>query len=130
LAGIGQHDIAADNRGTVMKKLALLATAGALVLGSAASADDGDDNAFKLVNQSKVTATIMTTMLTSGQWSNNWLATPLSAGQTRAMRFKAGDDRCEIRTRVAFSDGSEFDTKVNYCGTESVILTDQNLYVK
>ena len=114
-----------------MNKLALLTAAGALLMSSAALADDGDDYAFKLVNQSKATATIMTTILVNGQWSSNWLSTPLSAGQTRALRFNSsGDTRCEIRTRVAFSDGSEFDTKVNYCGTESVILTDENLFVK
>jgi hypothetical protein len=115
-----------------MKKIAVMTAAGAMLIGSAALADDGDDYAFKLINQSKVTATILTTMRVNGQWSNNWLATPLSAGQTRALRFNAssGDTRCEIRTRVAFSDGSEFDTKVNYCGTESLVLTDQNLYVK
>jgi hypothetical protein len=113
-----------------MKHGVYFAAAGLLLGSSAAFASDGDDYAFKLLNVSKATATLFATEMPSGKWSRNWLSSPIGPGQSRALRFKAGDERCEVRTRVVFSDGSEFDTKIDYCGTETIKLTDDNLYVE
>ena len=113
-----------------MKTMTLVAFAAVLLAGTAASAADGDDNAFKLANKSTVPAIQFFTMLKSGKWSNDWLSTPLAAGATRAMHFNAGDDRCEIRTRVVFADQSEFDTPVNYCDVDNVVLTDKTIFTQ
>ena len=64
------------------------------------------------------------------QLEQHWLTTPIKPAQKRALVFAEGDDRCEIRTRISFSDGSKFDTPVDYCGISEVIATDENLYSK
>jgi hypothetical protein len=103
-----------------------LATAGSLA-GSIARADDGDDNKFVLINKSTVDAIQFYTQRKDGTWSKDWLATPLKPGQSRPLHFFAGDARCEVKTRIVFSDTSEFNTPVDYCGTTNVVVTDKTL---
>ena len=113
-----------------MKNVVRIAAIAGMVLASAAQADDGDDNKFKLRNNSAASAIEFVTVLKNGKWSTNWLSTPIKPAQVRALTFKEGDDRCEIRTRITFSDGSKFDTPIDYCGIEEVIATDEKLYSK
>lgn len=101
------------------------AVAGLLLVTSAAQ--DGDDYAFDLFNDTEVAVTQLNTKLTNGQWSSNWLRTRVAPGESRPMRFNAGDDRCEIQTRVTFVDGSYFDGTVNYCGKETLIVTEDEM---
>ena len=110
--------------------LSLAAVAAAALACTPAMAQDGDDYRFVLVNSSAVSAIEFVTMRKNGSWSSNWLTTPIKPAQKRALVFAEGDDRCEIRTRISFSDGSKFDTPVDYCGISEVIATDENLYSK
>lgn len=113
-----------------MKTKLLLAAAAAACMFAAtsASAQDGDDYRFTLVNSSAVSAIEFKTMRKNGTWSGNWLTTVIKPAGKRAMVFNEGDDRCEIRTSITFSDGSKFDTPVDYCGVTEVIATDEKLY--
>jgi hypothetical protein len=118
----------ASRRGNYMKTVACLAILGSLLTASAASANDGDDFTFKLINKSTEPAIQFYTIRKDGKWSGDWLKTPILPGQTRQMNFKdPTDTRCEVRTRVVFGDASEFDTSVDYCGTTAVVVTDKNL---
>ncbi|MEJ7927755.1 hypothetical protein WG908_13445 [Sphingobium sp. AN641] len=111
--------------------IATLFAAAAFGLSPAAhAADDGDDNAFVLVNKSTVDAVQFFTMNKNGNWSNDWLKLPIKPGATRPLKFFAGDERCEIRTRIVFSDASEFDTAIDYCGIANVVVTDKTMFTQ
>ena len=102
------------------------AAAGLLLMTTAAM--DNDDYAFDLFNHTQVAVTQLNTKLTNDQWSRNWLSTAVRPGESRPMRFNASnDDRCEIRTRVTFQDGSYFDGTVDYCGKETLIVTEDEM---
>ena len=109
-------------------KLMLAAAAASLFAATAASAQDNDDYRFTLVNSSAASAIEFVTMRKNGTWSANWLSSVIKPAGKRALVFNEGDDRCEIRTRITFSDGSKFDTLVDYCGVTEVIATDETLY--
>jgi hypothetical protein len=111
-----------------MKTMFAIAAAAATLLVVPAIAQDGDDYRFTLVNHSAVSAIEFVTMRKDGRWSGNWLRTPIKPADKRPLVFAGGDDRCEIRTRITFSDGSKFDTPVDYCGVTQVIATDETLY--
>jgi hypothetical protein len=111
-----------------MKMMMGLAAIAAAFACAPAAAQDGDDYRFELVNSSAASAIEFVTMRKNGTWSGNWLKTPIKPADKRAMVFAEGDDRCEIRTRISFSDGSKFDTPVDYCGVSKVIATDETLY--
>ncbi len=99
-----------------------------MFLAPVALADDGDDAAFVLFNSSSVTAISFQTTRRDGSWSANWLSTPMKAGERRKLRFSdASDDRCTVKTRIQFSDGSKFETPVNYCKMSLVTATDTTL---
>lgn len=110
-------------------KLTLAALAAAIACAPAV-AQDNDDYRFVLVNSSAASAIEFKTMRQDGTWSSNWLRTPIKPAEKRALVFNEGDDRCEVRTRIGFSDGSYFDTPVDYCGISQVIATDEDLYSK
>lgn len=112
-----------------LRLLALLA-ATCVLAAAPARADDGDDNAFILVNKSTVDAIQFFTKRKDGTWSNDWLKLPVKPGAMRPLKFFAGDERCEIRTRVVFADASEFDAPVDYCGTTNLIVTDKNMFAQ
>ena len=111
-----------------MKTLIGLAFAASMLIAPAALAQDGDDYRFVLVNSSAASAIEFVTLRKNGTWSSNWLSSVIKPAGKRALVFNEGDDRCEIRTRITFSDGSKFDTKVNYCDVTEVIATDETLY--
>jgi len=112
-----------------MKTLFRLALGASLLLaGPALSAQDDDDYRFTLVNSSAASVIEFVTMRKNGTWSNNWLSSVIKPAGKRPLVFAEGDDRCEIRTRISFSDGSKFDTVVDYCGISEVIATDETLY--
>lgn len=99
--------------------------AGFLLVGSIAQ--DGDDYAFDLFNDSGVVVTQLNTKKTDGQWSSNWLRTTVQPGESRPMRFNAGDSRCEIQTRVTFADDSYFDRTLNFCDKETLMVTNDEM---
>jgi hypothetical protein len=114
-------------------KLTLAALAAAIACAPAAAQDapDNDDWRFVLFNSSAVSAIEFRTVRKDGQWSGNWLKTPMKPAERRTMVFKDENDRrCEVRTHIGFSDGSEFDTPIDYCGITEVIATDEQLYSK
>ena len=113
-----------------MKPMLTIAALGAVLMGSSALAQDGDDYRFVLVNSSAVSAIEFVTMRKDGTWSRNWLSKPIKPAERQPLVFNEGDDRCEIRTRIGFSDGSTFDTPIDYCGISEVIATDETLYSK
>jgi hypothetical protein len=117
--------------GCLMKmKMLLAALLTTTLAGAPALAADGDDYTFKLVNKSSVDAIQFYTKLQNGKWSNDWLSTPVKPGASRQMTFKGGDTRCEVQTRVVFSDQSEFDTPVDYCKIDNVVVTDKELFTQ
>ena len=100
-----------------------------MLLAPVALADDGDDMSFVLFNSSSVSAITFQTTRRDGTWSGNWLSSPMKAGERRKLTFSdAGDDRCTVKTRIQFSDGSKFETPVNYCKMSLVTATDTTLY--
>lgn len=114
-----------------MKTMIYAAMLGAMFAGTAASANDGDDFTFNLINKSSVPAIQFFTARKDGSWSRDWLKTPIESGETRKLSFyDKTDQRCEVRTRVVFGDASEFDTKVDYCGKSAVVVTDKNLFTQ
>ncbi|CCW19459.1 hypothetical protein EBBID32_38250 [Sphingobium indicum BiD32] len=42
----------------------------------------------------------------------------------------AGDERCEVQTRVVFADASEFNSPVDYCGVTNLVVTDKNMFTR
>lgn len=113
-----------------MKTMIRLALASALLVPAAASAQDKDDYRFTLVNSSAASAIEFATQRKNGTWSANWLRSPIKPAEKRALVFAEGDDRCEVTTRISFSDGSKFETPVDYCDISEVIATDETLYSK
>ena len=101
-----------------------------LIAAPAAQADDGDDNAFVLVNKSTVDAIQFFTKRKDGSWSKDWLKMPVKPATTRSLKFFEGDERCEVQTRIVFSDGSEFDSPVDYCGVTNLVVTDKNMFTQ
>lgn len=115
-----------------MKLFATAATfaAALLLTAPAAHADDGDDNAFVLVNKSTVDAIQFFTKRKNGTWSGDWLKLPVKPATTRALKFFEGDERCEVQTRVVFADASEFNSPVDYCGVTNLVVTDKNMFTQ
>ncbi|MEG8222989.1 hypothetical protein OSJ57_20590 [Sphingomonas sp. HH69] len=115
-----------------MKILTTSATLAAAMLlaAPAAHADDGDDNAFILVNKSSVDAIQFYTKRKNGTWSNDWLRLPIKPATTRALKFNEGDERCEVQTRIVFADASEFNSAVDYCGVTNLVVTDKNMFTQ
>lgn len=101
-----------------------------LIAAPAARADDGDDNAFVLVNKSTVDAIQFYTKRKDGSWSNDWLKMPVKPATTRALKFFAGDERCEVQTRIVFADASEFNSPVDYCGVTNLVVTDKSMFTQ
>ncbi|ETI65354.1 hypothetical protein C100_02490 [Sphingobium sp. C100] len=114
-----------------MKSLiAAVSAAMLLAIAPAAHAGDDDDNAFVLVNKSTVDAIQFYTKRKDGSWSNDWLKLPVKPGATRPLKFFAGDERCEVQTRVVFADASEFNSPVDYCGVTNLIVTDDKMFTQ
>lgn len=113
-----------------MKLKLTVAALAAVIACTPAVAQDDDDYRFVLVNSSAASAIEFKTMRKDGKWTANWLRTPIKPADKRPLVFNEGDDRCEIRTRIGFSDGSHFDTPIDYCGITQVIATDEDLYSK
>ncbi|QGP80038.1 hypothetical protein [Sphingobium sp. CAP-1] len=107
-----------------------LIAATCLAAPATAWANDGDDNAFILINKSTVDAIQFYTKRKDGSWSNDWLKLPVKPGAQRALKFFAGDERCEVGTRVVFADGSEFNSPVDYCGVTNLVVTDKNMFTQ
>ncbi|WP_062731188.1 hypothetical protein [Sphingobium abikonense] len=115
-----------------MKSFAATAAlcAALLIAAPAAQADDGDDNAFVLVNKSTVDAIQFFTKRKDGTWSKDWLKMPVKPATSRSLKFFEGDERCEVQTRIVFADASEFDSPVDYCGVTNLIVTDKNMFTQ
>ena len=108
-----------------------VAAAAALVLGtSAATADDGDDYAFVLVNHSSV-AVDQFNGFAGGEWSDNWLSYQVAPGEQQALRFNSdATDACSVRTRVTFTDDSYFEQVVDFCGVEYLHVSDNRMWTE
>ena len=105
----------------------MAAAAAGLMFATSGATDDGDDYAFNLVNASSVAVTQLNTKRTDGSWSANWLRVRVLPGTTQAMRFAEGDTRCEIVTRVTFADDTYFEDTVDYCGKETLRVSNRTM---
>ncbi|RYX80069.1 hypothetical protein EON83_30205 [bacterium] len=112
-----------------MKNIARIAAVAVLFACAPAGAQDGNDWKFQLVNRSGVAVSGFYTIKRDGKWSTNWIKTQIAPQRTFNMSFfDAKDERCEVRTRITFTDGSNFDTPVDYCGITKVIVNDETMY--
>lgn len=111
-----------------MKTFARIAAAAVLFACTPALAQDGDDWKFQLVNHSDTPISGVYTIRRDGKWSGNWIKTLIAPTRFFNMTFKdPADTRCEVRTRIVFTDGSEYDTPVNYCDITKVIVNDETI---
>lgn len=109
-----------------MKMWKLAAMAGMIATGTAAMAQDGNDWAVQFVNGSTYTVTAIHTQRTDGQWSANWVRTPIRPSQRVAMNFAdPNDTRCQVLTRVTFSNEEYFQEQVDYCAKDYLVVTDE-----
>ncbi|RYY24186.1 MAG: hypothetical protein EOP62_18005 [Sphingomonadales bacterium] len=111
-----------------MKTISRLAAAAILFACTPVMAQDNNDWKFQLVNHSGVAISAVYTIKRDGKWSSNWIKTLIAPTRTFNMSFyDTQDTRCEIRTRIVFTDGSEYDTPVDYCGITKVIVNDETI---
>lgn len=109
-------------------KISLVALAGALALCAApASAGDGDQFTFEVVNGTTAEVTGMWLRLTNGGWGDNWVRSPIATPGVRMMRFRDTDARCSIRVRVTFSDGDVFEDDVDFCTIDGILLENDGI---
>jgi hypothetical protein len=112
-----------------MTFIARIAATAALLAAAPAIAQDGDDWKFQFVNRSGTAVSAFYTIKADGKWSSNWIKTQIAPSRSFNMSFyDAKDERCEVRTRIVFTDGSEFDTPVDYCGITKVIVNDETMF--
>ena len=81
---------------------ATAALCAALFIAPAAQADDGDDNAFVLVNKSTVDAIQFFTKRKDGSWSKDWLKMPVKPAATRPLKFSKATNVARCRPASSF----------------------------
>ena len=65
-----------------------------------------------------------------GEWSENWLANRLEAGDKIKLDFETNEGKCEVRTQIHLADGSYFDAPVDYCKAQTLIIQNGTLLWK
>ena len=112
------------------KWLGLVAAATLAVTGSAATADDGDDWEFTLVNHSSVPIRQFNGYA-GGAWSSNWLSYQVAPGDSVTLRFDDdATENCVVKTRITFMDDSYFEQDVDYCGMETIHVSDDTIWAE
>jgi len=99
--------------------------AGALAL-AAVPAHAGNHWKFNVVNKSE-TAAIEFRTQEDGEWSSNWIKDRIEPGDTFDMDFGTDKGDCAVRTQIRFTDGSYFDTDVDYCKVSTLYIHEHKL---
>ena len=94
------------------------AAVGALALAGAANAASWK---FKVYNKSN-TAAIEFRTQEDGEWSSNWITERIEPGDYFDMDFGTDKGDCTVRTQIRFTDGSYFDTNVDYCKISNLYI--------
>jgi hypothetical protein len=81
---------------------------------------------FGVVNKSNVAAVEFRTR-ENGQWSPNWIKDRMEPGDRFDMDFGAARTECTVRTEIRFTDGTFFDTDVDYCKVSTLYIYDDRL---
>ncbi len=102
-----------------------LAAAAALAL-IAASPALAKSWKFELVNRSAASVTTFKTR-EAGAWSQNWLDENVAPGETFDMDFGTDEGNCTVRTRIEFSDGTYFDSNINYCEANKITVRNKDV---
>ena len=79
-----------------------------------------------VVNKSE-TAAIEFRTQEDGEWSSNWIKDRIEPGDTFDMDFGTDKGDCEVRTQIRFTDGSYFDTDVDYCKVSTLYIHEHKL---
>src|SRR5690349_3600462 len=95
----------------------------AVALSGAASAKEW---VFHVVNKSDH-AVIEFRTREEGEWSRNWIRDRIEPGATFEMDFGTSEGDCTIRTQITFTDGSKFDTDVDYCKVSTLYLYEDKM---
>ena len=99
------------------------AAVGALALAGAANAASWK---FKVYNKSN-TAAIEFRTQEDGEWSSNWITERIEPGDYFDMDFGNDKGDCTVRTQIRFTDGSYFDTNVDYCKISNLYIYENRL---
>jgi hypothetical protein len=99
------------------------AAVGALALAGAANAASWK---FKVYNKSN-TAAIEFRTQEDGEWSSNWITERIEPGDYFDMDFGTDKGDCTVRTQIRFTDGSYFDTNVDYCKISNLYIYENRL---
>jgi hypothetical protein len=96
-----------------MRKMLTLAVAASALIGFAVPVMAGNWK-FGVTNKASYVVTDFRTE-ENGEWSDNWLDSPIKPGEEFEMDFGTDEGECNVRTQVTFADGSYFDYNVDYC---------------
>ena len=110
-------------------KFSLITVTGALVAASmllCAPASAGSHWKFTVVNKSNTPAIEFRTQ-EDGEWSSNWIKDRVEPGDTFDMDFGTDKGDCEVQTEIRFTDGTSFNTPVDYCKVSTLYLYEDKM---
>src|SRR5581483_5936275 len=104
------------------------AIAAAVVIGASAvsTAQAAEHWKFKVINKSRTAANEFRTK-EEGEWSKNWISDRSEPGDTFNMDFGSEEGDCTVRTQIHFTDGTYFDTPVDYCKVSVLYIYEHEL---
>jgi hypothetical protein len=111
-----------------MSKFAALIAAASLMGGLflATSSQAGEHWKFKVINKSNTAALEFRTQ-EEGEWSKNWISDRIEPGDTFNMDFGTTEGDCTVRTQIRFTDGTYYDTPVDYCKVSNLYIYEHQL---
>ena len=107
----------------MFSKITLVGVALTTLMSSFAYADSWE---FDVTNKSSLVADGFRTQ-EDGQWSRNWLNTPISPGDNWTLDFGHSDGDCVVRTQVHFTDNTYFDYDVDYCKAKTLYIYNRSM---
>jgi hypothetical protein len=109
-----------------MKGFGLFAVGLAATVVFASAAVAGEHWKFNVINKSAVAAIEFRTQ-ENGQWSSNWIKDRIEPGDKFDMDFGTDKGDCTVRTQIRFTDGTYFDSDVDYCKVSTLNIFDNKL---